>query len=331
MGALTVCAFVSDAVCVIHGPSGCAHVNTSLIHTTLIEHDCVDLPPLLSSDLNEEEVIFGGEGALERTIDEALAGSPAAVFVLSTCIPETIGDDTEAVCVRYAEYGTPVIYVRTAGFLGGTFHDGYYAALEAVTELFEESDEQGMSVNLVGEKNLEYEVDENFKEIERLLGALGLSVNVRCVRNVSVSEIRGFRRARLNIVREDRYGTLCKFYEEKTGIPTISGFPVGPAETVSFLRKVGEMTGLDSAPAVEAEYALQASIAEDFADLRGRNVRFSSSVYTCPEASVVRDISCLAGLEISPDGTEIPLPFGMPVGTSGVRRIMHLWRRYLHE
>ena len=94
-GALSVLTEVRDAVCIVHGPAGCTHHNFSLLHATLLSNDRLEAPRLLSTRLTENDIIFGGEDALEKTIARALSVSPAptSVFVLSTCIVETIGAD----------------------------------------------------------------------------------------------------------------------------------------------------------------------------------------------------------------------------------------------
>ncbi|HNT08105.1 nitrogenase component 1, partial [Methanoculleus sp.] len=160
-GALSVLTEIRDAVCVIHGPSGCAHHNFSLLHATLLSNDRLEVPRLLSTRLTEKDIIFGGEEALESSIARALSLSPApsSVFVLSTCIVETIGDDTAAVSAK--AWGVPVIAVPTAGFLGGVFETGVRNALSSAALLAESARERTLSANLIGEKNLEYGVDEN--------------------------------------------------------------------------------------------------------------------------------------------------------------------------
>jgi len=165
-GALSVVTQVTDAVTVVHGPGGCTHHNFSLLYATALDNGRPALPPLVSTGLLETDVVFGGEAALDRTLDKVMAGKPGAVFVLSTCIVETIGDDIEKVCG--SKQGCPVIVVPTAGFLGGSFQAGVNNALISIASMAGESAPNG-KVNLIGEKNLEYEVEENYAEVKRLL------------------------------------------------------------------------------------------------------------------------------------------------------------------
>src|SRR5512137_1319750 len=99
-GALSVTTRVRDAASVIHGPKGCAHHNFSLFHATLLENEQAALPDLVSTALGESDIIFGGEDALARSIRSACGRDVAAVFVLTTCIVATIGDDVDEVCGR---------------------------------------------------------------------------------------------------------------------------------------------------------------------------------------------------------------------------------------
>ena len=67
-GALSVTTQVRDAASIIHGPRGCAHHNFSLFHATLLDNEQAALPDLVSSALDESDIIFGGEDALARSI-----------------------------------------------------------------------------------------------------------------------------------------------------------------------------------------------------------------------------------------------------------------------
>ncbi|HET6581284.1 MAG TPA: nitrogenase component 1, partial [Methanoregula sp.] len=114
-GALSVTTHVRDAITVIHGPKGCTHHNFSLLHATAVENERVSFPDIISTGLSESDIIFGGEGALRQTLDKAALKDCSVIFVLSTCLVETIGDDVAAVC--RGSHGVPVIQIPTAGFL----------------------------------------------------------------------------------------------------------------------------------------------------------------------------------------------------------------------
>jgi nitrogenase molybdenum-iron protein alpha/beta subunit len=326
-GALSVTTHVCDAITVVHGPQGCTHHNFSLLHATSLDNDRVSLPPLVSTGLSETDVIFGGEGALDRTLDEVIARDPGAIFVLSTCIADTIGDDVGMVCGTKA--GIPVIVVPTAGFLGGSFQTGVNNALIALAGMAGPVEGNGR-VNIIGEKNLEYEVDENFAEVSRLLALLGLSVNIRFVRDLATDRIASLAAARLNVLRDPSLIPVGEFLQERFGTPYIPAYPVGLSGTVGFLESVAGACGIDCHRAVREERALRQETLDDFADLAGAGISLSP-LPPDPEGSrAAQDLVQALGLEVRSSGRPVPVPVTPPIGITGVRRLLHRWRRALH-
>ena len=326
-GALSATTHIRDSISVVHGPKGCTHHNFSLLHATGSDNDQFLLPDLLSSALSETDIVFGGEASLERTIESAAKRKPDAVFVLSTCIVDTIGDDVSAVCGR--EYGVPVIPVPTAGFLGGTFQGGLNNALCAIACLAEPC-QKNLSVNIIGEKNLEYEVEENFFEVARLLQALGIPVNIRFLRNCDMKEVRHLGAAYLNILRDDELLPTGEFLASRFGTPYFSSYPSGLSGTIRFLESVGETCGVDSTPAVEGEMALQEKALADFGDLAGEKIMFENTGATPECLDVAIEITEKLGLVIGDHGRRVPLPLSPPVGSTGIRRLLHRWRCAIH-
>ncbi len=327
-GALSVSAFVKDAVSIVHGPSGCAHQASSLFHSTMIAHERFEIPYIHTSGLRENEIIFGGEDKLRDSIKEALSLGPSAVFVIGTCISGTIGDDIDSVCNE--DRGIPVINLNTAGFLGDNFDTGFFNAIRGVSELIgEEETDKTLSANIIGEKNLEFEVEENFEEIKRLLNLLGVGVNIRFVRDIRVDDAADFSRGSLNIFREDQTGDLSRFFSEKTGIPSIPRFPCGTAETLDFLVNAGTILGIPWEEAVRKEKEYQQSVFDEFSDLRGGSIAFDSFGFQNAEMPFFTELATNTGIKVDSEGTLISIPFGFPVGTTGIRRLLREWRRFI--
>ena len=122
---------IADAVHLIHGPIGCA------AYTWDIRGSLSSGPELhrlsFSTDLQEKDVIFGGEKKLYNALISLIdTHDPKAAFIYCTCIVGIIGDDVDAVCKRVSkEKGIPVLPVHSEGFKG-TKKDGYQAACEAL-------------------------------------------------------------------------------------------------------------------------------------------------------------------------------------------------------
>ncbi len=88
---------VADALHLVHGPVGCA------AYTWDIRGALSSGPELhrlsFTTDLQETDVIFGGEKKLRKALMELISRHrPQAAFVYATCIVGLIGDDVEGIC-----------------------------------------------------------------------------------------------------------------------------------------------------------------------------------------------------------------------------------------
>jgi len=329
-GALSVTTSVVDSATIIHGPAGCAHHNFSLLHATGLDNDRITSLNLFSSGMLEPEVIFGGEDALERAIRRAVRGDYSVVYVLSACIADTIGDDVPAVCRK--DWGVPVIPVPTAGFLGGSFQDGVNNALVSIAGTLTGTAERknGICANIIGEKNLEFEVEENFNEVSRLLSLLGITINVRFIHCAGTGELASLGGATLNVLRDEGMGSLGDLLNRKYGTRAVPAFPAGLSGTLRFLQSAGEIAGTDAGDRIAGETGAQASLLEDFSDIAGSSIRFDPVFPGLTDDRSVSEVIERLGLEVSLEGVRVPAPLSPPVGTAGVRRLLHRWRRALH-
>ena len=125
---------IADALHLIHGPIGCAS------YTWDIRGSLSSGPQLhrmsFSTDLQEKDIIFGGEKKLTNALDTLIDKyKPKAAFVYATCIVGLIGDDIDAICKKMSEEkGIPVLPVHSEGFKG-TKKDGYKAACDAMANI----------------------------------------------------------------------------------------------------------------------------------------------------------------------------------------------------
>ena len=327
-GALSVTTHVRNTASIVHGPKGCTHHNFSLLHATGLDNETVTLPALVSTALCESDIVFGGEGALLRTLETVAGSDVDAIFVLSTCIVDTIGDDVVAVCSR--DFDVPVIVVPTAGFLGGTFQNGVVNALSAIA---------GASgpvpvhdcVNIIGEKNLEYEVEENYAEVVRLLESLGIPVNLRFVHDLTFDEIGTLGAARLNILREPALTPVGDFLKQRFGTPYIPAFPLGLSGTLMFIETVARLFYRDSSRVLEKERQFQDATLAGFFDFHGMAASFDPAMNDPDSVTSSAEVANVLNIRMGqPDPGCVCLGPGSPVGTSGVRRMLHRWRRQIN-
>jgi nitrogenase molybdenum-cofactor synthesis protein NifE len=211
---------IADALHLVHGPIGCA------AYTWDIRGALSSGPELhrlsFSTDLQEKDVIFGGEKKLYKALTELIdRHDPKAAFVYSTCIVGIIGDDLEAVCKRVStEKNIPVIPVMSEGFKGNK-RAGYNAACNAMARLVGTGDTVGipkLSVNILGDFNLAGEI----WVIREYLNKMGVEVVANITGDGRVQDVMRAHGAALNLVQcSGSTIDLAKMMEERYGTPYI--------------------------------------------------------------------------------------------------------------
>ncbi|HPE37364.1 MAG TPA: nitrogenase component 1, partial [Spirochaetales bacterium] len=209
---------IADALHLVHGPIGCA------AYTWDIRGALSSGPELhrlsFSTDLQEKDVIFGGEKKLEAALRELIdRHHPAAAFVYSTCIVGLIGDDIRAVCDRVArDTGIPVLPVQSEGFKGNK-RAGYEAACKALAELVGTGDTTGippLSLNILGDFNLAGEI----WVVRKYFEEMGVSVVANITGDGRVADLARAHGAALNVVQcSGSTMDLAKIMKERYGIP----------------------------------------------------------------------------------------------------------------
>ncbi|MEW6657846.1 MAG: nitrogenase iron-molybdenum cofactor biosynthesis protein NifE [Thermodesulfobacteriota bacterium] len=209
---------IADALHLVHGPIGCA------AYTWDIRGALSSGPELhrlsFSTDLQEKDVIFGGETKLYQALTELIdRHHPKAAFVYSTCIVGIIGDDLEGVCRKVGqEKGIPVLPVQSEGFKGNK-RAGYNAACQAMFRLVGTGDTAGISpksLNILGDFNLAGEI----WIIRDYFQRLGLEVVANITGDGRVDDLRRAHGAALNVVQcSGATMDLAIMMQEVYGIP----------------------------------------------------------------------------------------------------------------
>jgi nitrogenase molybdenum-iron protein alpha/beta subunit len=149
------------------------------------------------------------------------------------------------------------------------------------------------------------------------------------VRGITGADIREISRGRLNILREQELLAVGQSFAARFGTPFIDSFPVGLSGSLRFIRETAGILGLDPADALEEERAIQADALAGFEDLKAELISIAPAAGETagPFATELADS---LGLILREDGVPLPLPSPLPVGTSGLVRLLHRWRRVLH-
>lgn len=248
-GALSLIHSIDRAVPIIHAGPGCGSVlnfgQNQASGFQYIGYASGSATP--STNTLEKHVVFGGENRLREQIKSTLELVDADLyFVVSGCTAGLIGDDIRSVVSEFSDNAN-VIFAETPGFKGNTYKGyeiAYRSLLDQVTQPAKKK--QKNTVNMFGIVPAQDPFWQgNIQEIVRLLGRIGLKVNLSGDGD-TVDGIKKAAKAQLNILLSGNTGiTVAEHFKEKFDVPYVQHpLPVG-TETGTFLREIADTLGLD--------------------------------------------------------------------------------------
>jgi nitrogenase molybdenum-cofactor synthesis protein NifE len=242
-GAMIALVPITDAAHLVHGPIACS--GNSWGSRGSLSSGPVLYKTGFTTDLDETDVIFGGEKKLYKAILEVENRyKPTAVFVYSTCVTALIGDDIDAVCKAAAKKtGIPVIPVNAPGFIGSKNFGNRLAGealLDYVVGTAEPEFTTPYDINLIGEYNVAGEM----WNVLPLFEKLGIRVLAKMTGDARYQEICHAHRAKLNVmICSKALLNMATKMEERYGIPYIEESFYGVEDMNRCLRNVAAKLG----------------------------------------------------------------------------------------
>ncbi|MBG0789688.1 MAG: nitrogenase molybdenum-iron protein alpha chain [Desulfovibrionaceae bacterium] len=238
-----------DIVNITHGPIGCGFYSwlTRRNQTDPGPDGANYMPYCFSTDMQDQDIIFGGEKKLAAAIQEAYdLLHPKGICVFATCPVGLIGDDIHAVCKKMKEkFGDCNVFAFSCeGYKGVSQSAGHHIANNQVfTHLVGEQQEvpEGeFKINLLGE----YNIGGDGFEIDRIFKKCGITNLSTFSGNSSYDQFARAHHADLNLVMCHRsINYVADMMETKYGIPWVKVNFIGSESTAKSLRKIGEYFG----------------------------------------------------------------------------------------
>lgn len=238
---------IKDALTITHGPIGCGYYSWGTRRNKAIAEDGGNnfVPYSFSTDLQESDIVFGGEKKLKEAIKEAVEiFNPKTIFICSTCPVGLIGDDLPAIAAEAKKmYGIEVMSFACEGYKGVSQSAGHHIANNSIIRsLIGTSDYEPKkhSVNILGE----YNIGGDGFEIERLLKSIGYDVVSIMTGDGSVDKIRKAHTADLNLVQCHRsINYIAEMMKIQYGTAWMKVNFIGVDSTIATLRDIAKFFG----------------------------------------------------------------------------------------
>ena len=210
-GVALTASYIEDLAILVVGTSECTYY-------TKVFSSNKNKDKVYSLVLKEKEVVFGAD----KTVKEAVKyikelENPSGIMIVTTCVPELIGEDYSGIKVEIEEeIGLPIFVVRTEHYKCNSHIPGMTRAMNSLIEVMKDVKEKS-GINIIGHRA------EGIKNTEmyKILSKNGIEINTIIPSKCKLNEIMSATKAKLNIVTDMIALDLAKDMEKKFNIPYI--------------------------------------------------------------------------------------------------------------
>ncbi len=236
---------LKDCCVITHGPIGCGFYSwgTRRNKAQAEEGGQNFVPYCLSTDMQESDIVFGGEKKLKKAIQEAVEiFHPKCILICSTCPIGLIGDDVQAVARQAeTEYGIKCIGFSCEGYKGVSQSAGHHIANNGLMQHFigtgDKRPAKKYSLNILGE----YNIGGDGWEQERILKRIGYEVVSVFTGDGSYETMKNAHLANLNLVMCHRsINYVAEMMHTKYGMDWLKVNFIGVGATIQSLRDIAK-------------------------------------------------------------------------------------------
>jgi nitrogenase molybdenum-iron protein alpha chain len=245
---------IKNSVLIVHAPIGCTGVmnfgNNNLRVFKRVLGEPVTDSWCMTTNMDEKDIILGGEERLENTVREAVKRhDPDLISVMTSCASGIIGDDVEAVLSRLQpEFRAILMPIHCEGIksripMSGS-DAGFYAIQRYIIEGAGAPAKRETGEDFLNLVVLPTTGPLDRKHLAELLARMGVKANFVPYFS-TVESLRNMVNARASTSVCAAYGLdLLDWLYREYGIPyTKAMMPIGSMETDEWLREIGRLMG----------------------------------------------------------------------------------------
>ncbi|MFH0976259.1 MAG: nitrogenase component 1 [Spirochaetota bacterium] len=232
---------ISGIFIITHGPVGCSYYSWGGNRIRQMPENAKDdyFSYDFSTNMEESDVIFGGEKKLKQAIKEAVnIFHPQVIAICSTCPVGLIGDDIQSIAQQAEmEYGIKVLSFSCEGFRS---IPGYRLANQGIIENVIGTGQQNTGkypVNIIGE----FFNGQRAKEITRIFKKIGYDIVAVLMGDGSYDDLKNAHKAHLNLFSSDKaVADMVKVLHEKFGTNWLKFNFIGMDNVINSLKNIAD-------------------------------------------------------------------------------------------
>ena len=238
-GAAMISSQVKDLEVIVVGTDECTYYTQAFVIDRLSSNN-----NYWSYSMQQNDIVFGSFEKVCEAIEYVYKlKTPKAMMIISTCVPEIIGDDFDSIAVKMKEeLNIPILVARTEHFTCNNHIAGIEKTLESFVELMEPREKVEKRINILGHRFGELESSEIYK----LLTKYGYEFNLTLPSKTNVETIKEAATASVNLVVDFTALGLAKEMKEKFDIPyVVFDKCIKPERIYKSYENLQEVLGVD--------------------------------------------------------------------------------------
>jgi light-independent protochlorophyllide reductase subunit B len=293
VGAMRIATAMQGVHYVLHAPQGDTYADLLF---TMIERRG-KRPPVTYTTFQARDLGKDTAELFQQAARDAYARfQPQAMLVGASCTAELIQDDPSGLA-EAMRLPCPVVALELPSYqrkenwgAAETFYQLTRRMCAGVTKATR-ADGARPSANILGPTALGFRHRDDVIEISRLLGTLGIDVNVVAPLGATPADLTRLADADFNIcLYPEIADTACRWLERTYGQKTVRTVPIGYGATRDFIAEVAALAGVDPAAALDTSNMPWWSRSVDSTYLTGKRVFiFGDATHAIAAARVARD------------------------------------------